>query len=197
MIEAALRPEPGARRIDGERRRGPAARGTSNTNTERRRGSTGSAMPAVRGDLARPRAGGQHDRAGLDAWPPERRVTAFGASFDDLVGDVLARPARAPCGGRPASAPGRRTSPRWPCRARRARTPSSEIQGKRAAQRRRIEQLDGAALALLDGMVGPQHRLACRTREEQIARLLQPEIDVQQLATPGAGSRCRSATDGC
>ena len=75
--------------------------------------------------------------------------------------------------------------------------PSSDIQGKRLAQGGRIEQLDGAAFAFLDDVVGPQHGRARVARQEEIARLLQPEIDVPEAWTPGAGNRCRSATDGC
>src|SRR6185436_18832669 len=41
--------------------------------------------------------------------------------------------------------------------------------------------LDGTALALLDGVVGPQYRLARVACEKEIARLLEPEIDVQKL----------------
>ena len=44
-----------------------------------------------------------------------------------------------------------------------------------------IEQFDRAALALLNGVVGAQHGFAGGTGEEQIARLLQPQIDAQEL----------------
>src|SRR3954447_1008380 len=49
-------------------------------------------------------------------------------------------------------------------------------------ERMRIEQLDGAALAFLDRVIGAQHRLARRARKEEIARLLEAEIDLQKLA---------------
>jgi len=53
--------------------------------------------------------------------------------------------------------------------------------GKAPTERGRLEQLDGAALALLDDMIGPQHGFAGGACQEKVARLPEAEIDAQKL----------------
>ena len=132
----------------------------SNTNTERRRGSTGRAMPASAATSP------DHGPAAstivpASIWPPERSVTALRRQSHDLVGDVLDAPlARLAAEGLHQR---RTVEPALVGGAMRGqRHAVGRYPGKARAQRRRIEQLDGAALALLDGVVGAQHRLAGR-----------------------------------
>ena len=112
--------------------------------------------------------------------PPERSVTALGASFTTSSATYCAPSSRALRRKACISAgPSNQPSLAMPCDA--SRTPSSDIQGKRARKSRRIEQLDRTALAFLNGVIGPQHGLARRACQEEIAGFLQPEIDAQKL----------------
>lgn len=159
---------------------GASAARQSKTKTVRRRGSDRQVDAGQRRDLAGPWAGGDDDGPRLDRAARAqghlvRReanhlvVKIFRAAFARLAPEGLhqRRPVEPALVGRAV---------------RGEHDPLGGERRKPPRQRPGVEQLDGAAFGLLDRVVGAQHRFARRTRQEEVARLLQTKIDIERLA---------------